>query len=77
MIENEYKTMYKVESSHWWYRGLRKIAKPLLKDRISSNSNIQILDLESILIPLISFPFGLSIMVLLKKDYQKKNMFSN
>lgn len=40
----EYKTMYEVEDSHFWYRGMRMITKSLFDKYLHCDSHLQILD---------------------------------
>src|SRR3989344_2244801 len=40
----EYKTMYEVEDAHFWYKGMREIAKTLLDKHLPKNKQLNILD---------------------------------
>src|SRR3990167_2828650 len=40
----QYDIMYKVENDHFWYRGMRSIAKTLLNGYLVKKKNIRLLD---------------------------------
>lgn len=40
----EYKVMYEVEDSHFWYKGMRKITKTLFDKYLPKNKQLKILD---------------------------------
>lgn len=44
MNDNEYQTMFEVENTHFWYKGMRKISKVLLDKYISKKTQYKILD---------------------------------
>lgn len=44
MNDNEYQTMFEVENTHFWYKGMRKISKILLDKYISKKTQYKILD---------------------------------
>jgi SAM-dependent methyltransferase len=41
---DEYKIMYEVEDSHFWYKGMRKITKTLFDTYLPKNKQLRILD---------------------------------
>ncbi|MEK7633237.1 MAG: class I SAM-dependent methyltransferase [Patescibacteria group bacterium] len=44
METREYKIMYEVEDSHFWYQGMRRITKTLLDKYLPKNKQLKILD---------------------------------
>jgi SAM-dependent methyltransferase len=40
----EYAVMYRVEDSHWWYRGMESITRQLIEQRYSRGDRLRILD---------------------------------
>lgn len=44
MEKSQYKVMFEVENNHFWYQGMRKITKNLLKKFLRSQTDIKILD---------------------------------
>lgn len=44
MLEHEYDTMRGVEDDHWWYRALRTLVLSDLRERLSPNAPVEILD---------------------------------
>ena len=44
MRKKEYDAMYKVEDTHFWYRGMRKISETLLEKYFLQKTNARILD---------------------------------
>jgi SAM-dependent methyltransferase len=44
MQPEEYKLMYQVETTHWWYRGMESITRALLKQYIHTGPDRRILD---------------------------------
>lgn len=44
MEPNEYRTMFKVETQHWWYVGMRQITVALLRQRYPGQPGLHILD---------------------------------
>lgn len=44
MQKHEYKFMYEVEDTHFWYKGMRKITKTLFEKYLPENKSLKILD---------------------------------
>ncbi len=44
MKQNEYYTMFAVEDSHFWYRGMKQITSTLIKSNFKKNQKYKILD---------------------------------
>lgn len=44
MDPQEYKLMFQVEQTHWWYMGMEKITRAILNKWCACGSNLQILD---------------------------------
>lgn len=44
MDPREYELMYRVEESHWWYRGMESITRAILERWIDSKDRLNILD---------------------------------
>ncbi|MBN1626075.1 MAG: class I SAM-dependent methyltransferase [Deltaproteobacteria bacterium] len=44
MDPDEYKLMYEVEESHWWYHGMAEVTRSIIEKYYPTNGNIRILD---------------------------------
>jgi SAM-dependent methyltransferase len=44
MREDEYRGMYELERSLWWYQGMREITASVLRDKLSGRKSLRLLD---------------------------------